>query len=213
MGLACLSFAPVGAGAHRGRHRLHLPLRQAHGCHAGDPELAGRHGAGHLPGDRRALAIAQFGGFWAHPGDRQDKWRSLLATNRYWLLVSQGAAPREQEQWDEAATLYRRAIAGMGVNQPGWGSGQRTGPSSRRRRGVRLPQGARHGSAGERRTGPACSISTRAGSGVPWPCWSINTQPCRAGGSRPSCCRREADPARSGRQGGRRCAFASRRCG
>lgn len=57
----------------------------------------------------------------AHPEvTDKDKWRSLLATNRYWLLVSQGRSALEREQWDEAATLYRRAIAQDGREPEAW---------------------------------------------------------------------------------------------
>ena len=103
--------------------------------------------------DQRAQAIAQFERVLAHPEvTDKDKWRSLLATNRYWLLVSQGRSALEQEQWDEAATLYRRAIAQDGREPEAWLG---LGDSERGRHrdadaGVRLPQALAMGSARER---------------------------------------------------------------
>lgn len=96
-------------------------LRQALAANPGDPELMGALGQAYSRNDQRALAIAQFERVLAHPEvTDKDKWRSLLATNRYWLLVSQGRSALEREQWDEAATLYRRAIAQDGREPEAW---------------------------------------------------------------------------------------------
>ncbi|MFR9703875.1 cellulose synthase complex outer membrane protein BcsC [Aeromonas sanarellii] len=96
-------------------------LRQALAANPGDPELMGALGQAYSRNDQRALAIAQFERVLAHPeATDKDKWRSLLATNRYWLLVSQGRSALEREQWEEAATLYRRAIAQDGREPEAW---------------------------------------------------------------------------------------------
>ncbi|MDH0476650.1 cellulose synthase complex outer membrane protein BcsC [Aeromonas caviae] len=96
-------------------------LQRALAANPGDPELMGALGQAYSRNDQRALAIAQFERVLAHPEvTDKDKWRSLLATNRYWLLVSQGRSALEREQWDEAATLYRRAIAQDGREPEAW---------------------------------------------------------------------------------------------
>ena len=97
----------------------------------------------------------------------KDKWRSLLATNRYWLLVSQGRSALEREQWDEAATLYRRAIAQDGREPEAW-LGLGTASVAAIAMPTRSPPTARRSPWGARGSGPwpACSISTRAGSGT-----------------------------------------------
>ncbi|MFQ2715310.1 cellulose synthase complex outer membrane protein BcsC [Aeromonas caviae] len=96
-------------------------LQRALAANPGDPELMGVLGQAYSRNDQRALAIAQFERVLAHPEvTDKDKWRSLLATNRYWLLVSQGRSALEREQWDEAATLYRRAIAQDGREPEAW---------------------------------------------------------------------------------------------
>ncbi|WP_323955721.1 cellulose synthase complex outer membrane protein BcsC [Aeromonas caviae] len=96
-------------------------LQRALAANPGDPELMGALGQAYSRNDQRALAIAQFERVLAHPEvTEKDKWRSLLATNRYWLLVSQGRSALEREQWDEAATLYRRAIAQDGREPEAW---------------------------------------------------------------------------------------------
>ncbi|MBL0664651.1 cellulose synthase complex outer membrane protein BcsC [Aeromonas caviae] len=96
-------------------------LQRALAANPGDPELMGALGQAYSRNDQRALAIAQFERVLAHPEvTDKDKWRSLLATNRYWLLVSQGRSALEREQWDEAATLYRRAIAQDGHEPEAW---------------------------------------------------------------------------------------------
>ncbi|MGU5615553.1 cellulose synthase complex outer membrane protein BcsC [Aeromonas sp. QDB68] len=96
-------------------------LQRALAANPGDPELMGALGQAYSRHDQRALAIAQFEQVLAHPEvTDKDKWRSLLATNRYWLLVSQGRSALEREQWDEAATLYRRAIAHDGREPEAW---------------------------------------------------------------------------------------------
>lgn len=96
-------------------------LQRALAANPGDPELMGALGQAYSRNDQRALAIAQFERVLAHPEvTDKDKWRSLLATNRYWLLVSQGRSALEREQWDEAATLYRRAIAQDGREPKAW---------------------------------------------------------------------------------------------
>ncbi|WP_368181158.1 cellulose synthase complex outer membrane protein BcsC [Aeromonas sp. R7-5] len=96
-------------------------LQRALAANPGDPELMGALGQAYSRNDQRALAIAQFERVLAHPEvTDKDKWRNLLATNRYWLLVSQGRSALEREQWDEAATLYRRAIAQDGREPEAW---------------------------------------------------------------------------------------------
>lgn len=96
-------------------------LQRALAANPGDPEPMGALGQAYSRNDQRALAIAQFERVLAHPEvTDKDKWRSLLATNRYWLLVSQGRSALEREQWDEAATLYRRAIAQDGREPEAW---------------------------------------------------------------------------------------------
>ncbi|MEN3797258.1 cellulose synthase complex outer membrane protein BcsC [Aeromonas caviae] len=96
-------------------------LQRALAANPGDPELMGALGQAYSRNDQRALAIAQFERVLAHPEvTDKDKWRSLLATNRYWLLVSQGRSALERELWDEAATLYRRAIAQDGREPEAW---------------------------------------------------------------------------------------------
>ena len=96
-------------------------LQRALAANPGDPELMGALGQAYSRNDQRALAIAQFERVLAHPEvTDKDKWRSLLATNRYWLLVSQGRSALERELWDEAATLYRRAIAHDGREPEAW---------------------------------------------------------------------------------------------
>ncbi|MGL6478720.1 tetratricopeptide repeat protein [Aeromonas caviae] len=96
-------------------------LQRALAANPGDPKLMGALGQAYSRNDQRALAIAQFERVLAHPEvTDKDKWRSLLATNRYWLLVSQGRSALEREQWDEAATLYRRAIAQDGREPEAW---------------------------------------------------------------------------------------------
>ncbi len=96
-------------------------LQRALAANPGDPELMGALGQAYSRNDQRALAIAQFERVLAHSEvTDKDKWRSLLATNRYWLLVSQGRSALEREQWDEAATLYRRAIAQDGREPEAW---------------------------------------------------------------------------------------------
>ncbi|GKQ66390.1 cellulose biosynthesis protein BcsC [Aeromonas caviae] len=96
-------------------------LQRALAANPGDPELMGALGQAYSRNDQRALAIAQFERVLAHPEvTDKDKWRSLLATNRYWLLVSQGRSALEREQWDEAATLYRLAIAQDGREPEAW---------------------------------------------------------------------------------------------
>lgn len=96
-------------------------LRQALAANPDDPELMGALGQAYSRNDQRALAIAQFERVLANPDvTDKDKWRSLLATNRYWLLVSQGRSALEREQWGEAATLYRRAIAQDGQEPEAW---------------------------------------------------------------------------------------------
>ncbi len=96
-------------------------LQRALAANPGDPELMGALGQAYSRNDQRALAIAQFERVLTHPEvTDKDKWRSLLATNRYWLLVSQGRSALEREQWDEAATLYRRAIAQDGREPEAW---------------------------------------------------------------------------------------------
>lgn len=96
-------------------------LQRALAANPGDPELMGALGQAYSRDDQRAQAIAQFERVLAHPEvTDKDKWRSLLATNRYWLLVSQGRSALEREQWDEAATLYRRAIAQDGREPEAW---------------------------------------------------------------------------------------------
>lgn len=96
-------------------------LQRALAANPGDPELMGALGQAYSRNDQRALAIAQFERVLAHPEViDKDKWRSLLATNRYWLLVSQGRSALERELWDEAATLYRRAIAQDGREPEAW---------------------------------------------------------------------------------------------
>ena len=166
--------------------------------------------------DQRALAIAQFERVLAHPEvTDKDKWRSLLATNRYWLLVSQGRSALEREQWDEAATLYRRAIAQDGREPEAWLG---LGDSERgRHRDADAESAYRKALAmGSARSGhwPACSISTRSRiRRVPWPAGAAG-HPRDAG-------RRAAAQGRAVAGGGRsasigparwrrRCAFASR---
>ncbi|RCE17822.1 tetratricopeptide repeat protein [Aeromonas caviae] len=96
-------------------------LQRALAANPGDPDLMGALGQAYSRHDQRALAIAQFERVLAHPEvTDKDKWRSLLATNRYWLLVSQGRSALERELWDEAATLYRRAIAQDGREPEAW---------------------------------------------------------------------------------------------
>ncbi len=146
--------------------------------------------------DQRALAIAQFERVLAHPEvTDKDKWRSLLATNRYWLLVSQGRSALEREQWDEAATLYRRAIAQDGREPEAWlgfGDSERgrhrdADAESAYRKALAM------GSARERALArlfdlykeqdPARALALLEQQGPPG---------CRpkGGGSRPGCCRR-----------------------
>ncbi|MCR3929416.1 tetratricopeptide repeat protein [Aeromonas caviae] len=188
-------------------------LQRALAANPGDPELMGALGQAYSRNDQRALAIAQFERVLAHPEvTDKDKWRSLLATNRYWLLVSQGRSALEREQWDEAATLYRRAIAQDGREPEAWLG---LGDSERgRHRDADAESAYRKALAMGSAPWPACSISTRSRiRRVPWPCWSSRAPPgCRpkGGGSRPGCCRRRPISSIGPARWRRRCAFASR---
>ena len=134
VGLARLPLPPVGAGAHRRRHPPPSPNCGGPRPPIRDPELMGAlgarayspqrsAGARHRPRSRRVLATPR--------RPTRTKWRSLLANNRYWLLVEPGLPALEREQWEEAATLYRRAIAQDGREPEAWlGLGTANGPSS-----------------------------------------------------------------------------------
>ena len=96
-------------------------LQRALAANPGDPDLMGALGQAYSRNDQRALAIAQFERVLRHPDvTDKDKWASLLATNRYWLLVNQGSQALEQQQWEVAATRYRSAIALDGKEPEAW---------------------------------------------------------------------------------------------
>ena len=96
-------------------------LQRALAVNPGDPELMGALGQAYSRNDQRALAITQFERVLRHPDvTDKDKWASLLATNRYWLLVNQGSQALAQQQWEAAATRYRSAIALDGKEPEAW---------------------------------------------------------------------------------------------
>ena len=57
--------------------------------------------------------------------DNYKKWQSLLLSNRYWLLIEQGDASLEQQQFEQAQQYYQRAKQLTGENSFAWlGLGQ-----------------------------------------------------------------------------------------
>lgn len=96
-------------------------LQRALAANPDDPELMGALGQAYSRSNQRALAIAQFERVLRSPEvTEKDKWTSLLATNRYWLLVSQADQAAAQQQWDQAVALYHKAIALDGSEVEAW---------------------------------------------------------------------------------------------
>lgn len=96
-------------------------LQRALAANPDDPELMGALGQAYSRNNLRALAIAQFERVLRNPDvTDQDKWNSLLATNRYWLLVSQAEKAAKQQQWDPAIRLYHQAIKLDGKEPEAW---------------------------------------------------------------------------------------------
>lgn len=96
-------------------------LRRALAANPDDPELMGALGQAYSRSNQRALAIAQFERVLRHPDvTDKDKWASLLATNRYWLLISQAEQVAKQQQWERAVSLYRQAIRLDGKEPEAW---------------------------------------------------------------------------------------------
>lgn len=96
-------------------------LQRALAANPDDPELIGALGQAYSRSNQRALAIAQFERVLRHPKvTDKDKWTSLLATNRYWLLISQAEQAAKQQQWEKTVGLYRQAIKQDGKEPEAW---------------------------------------------------------------------------------------------
>jgi len=71
--------------------------------------------------NQRAEAVAQLERLLRQPDIAQRaKWESLLATNRYWLLLERADKAAATRQWEEAATLYRQATRLEPLEPEGW---------------------------------------------------------------------------------------------
>ena len=96
-------------------------LQRALAANPDDPELMGALGQAYSRNNQRALAIAQFERLLRHPDvTNKDKWTSLLATNRYWLLIDQAEQAAKRQQGEEARALYRQAIKQDGREPEAW---------------------------------------------------------------------------------------------
>lgn len=96
-------------------------LKRALAANPGDPDLMGALGQAYSRNNQRALAIAQFEQVLRHPEVTQkEKWSSLLASNRYWLLISQAEQAGERQQWEAAVNRYRQATRLDGREAEAW---------------------------------------------------------------------------------------------
>ena len=86
-----------------------------------DQELRGALAEAYSRDNRRAEAIAQLEHLLRQPDVAgRAKWESLLATNRYWLLLERADKAAATRQWEEAATLYRQATLLDPQEPEGW---------------------------------------------------------------------------------------------
>ncbi|MGL6553487.1 cellulose synthase complex outer membrane protein BcsC [Aeromonas jandaei] len=99
-------------------------VREISAALAANPDDQGLRGAlaeAYSRNTRRAEAVAQLEQLLRQPDVAQRaKWESLLATNRYWLLLERADKAAATRQWEEAATLYRQATLLDPQEPEGW---------------------------------------------------------------------------------------------
>lgn len=86
-------------------------LQQAVRADARDSDAVGALGQAYSQRGDRARAVAQLNKALAMDPDspNRDKWRSLLQTNRYWLLIKQGDSALKAGQLAQAQNAYAQA--------------------------------------------------------------------------------------------------------
>ncbi|HEH9417338.1 TPA: cellulose biosynthesis protein BcsC [Aeromonas sobria] len=91
---------------------------------AANPDVQALRGAlaeAYSRGNRRAEAVAQLEQLLRQPDVAgRAKWESLLATNRYWLLLERADKAADTRQWDEAVSLYQQATRLEPQEAEGW---------------------------------------------------------------------------------------------